>query len=130
MQEINFEHILFVYGTLKKGYRANYLLETSNYLGVARTKPYFQLFSCFTYPALVRSTSGYQISGELYCVSDVQKKVIDDYEGVDYGLYQPESIELEEYDLLENKNLLDGRIVLSYIYYGNLTRWQQVSNWP
>ena len=130
MQEINFEQILFVYGTLKKGYRANYLLETSNYLGVARTKPYFQLFSCFTYPALVRSTSGYQISGELYGVTDVQKKVIDDYEGVDYGLYQPESIELEEYELLENKNLLDGRIVLSYIYYGNLTRWQQVSNWP
>jgi gamma-glutamylcyclotransferase (GGCT)/AIG2-like uncharacterized protein YtfP len=130
MQENNFEHILFVYGTLKKGYRAHYLLEKSTYLGVAITKPCFQLFSCFSYPALVRSSVGYKVSGELYGLSEVQKKIIDDYEGVDYGLYQAEPIEIAEYDLLENINLLDGQIVLSYIYYGNLAKWQQVLNWP
>lgn len=86
--ESAFNHLVFVYGTLKLGEANHGWIENQKFLGPARTKPGFTLYSLGDYPGLVadpRDTSGVQ--GELWAVTDKCLANLDQFEGVPEGLY-------------------------------------------
>lgn len=69
--------VLFIYGTLRQGCRANYLMDGAEYLGMATTKA--KLVCVNRYPGLIFSED--KCYGELYRVSDRHIKELDKYEG-------------------------------------------------
>lgn len=83
---------IFVYGTLKRAYSnefARFLHSNSLYLGEATVKGYLYLLDW--YPGLVLDNSGYEVFGEVFEVKHNVKEVsemLDDYEGVEEGLYK------------------------------------------
>jgi gamma-glutamylcyclotransferase (GGCT)/AIG2-like uncharacterized protein YtfP len=85
-------HLVFVYGTLKKGGMYHYLLEDAQYCGrsvTCDTCDKMQMFDQGEYPVVIRSaTLGYAIRGELWRVSASTLQKLDDLEGLDEGLYQ------------------------------------------
>jgi len=58
--------LLFVYGTLKRGFKYHYYLAEARFLGVVRTKPRYRLYDCGLYPCLVEWAEGESVEGELY----------------------------------------------------------------
>jgi gamma-glutamylcyclotransferase (GGCT)/AIG2-like uncharacterized protein YtfP len=72
--------ILFVYGTLKRGYRSHGRLADSPFLGVAWTQPRYRLYKCGAYPGLVAATDGESVGGELYRVSSEVIAALDEFE--------------------------------------------------
>lgn len=86
--------VLFVYGTLKRGHRANTLLADQRYLGPAVTAPRYRLVDLGPYPGLVPDdANGLAVSGELWEVTDEQLKELDFFEGCP-RLYRRESVEV------------------------------------
>lgn len=76
--------LVFVYGTLKSGYRANYKLEGGEYIGPAKTPPIFQMFgrgAGFPMITLVEE-NGHEVLGEVYRVNEATMQSLDQYEGV------------------------------------------------
>jgi gamma-glutamylcyclotransferase (GGCT)/AIG2-like uncharacterized protein YtfP len=88
--------VVFVYGTLKRGFRANRLIADSEFLGPAKTAPNFRLFNVGSFPGLVRAEDGVSVEGELYEVSPETLEYLDQYEGVDSGFYSREEISIVE----------------------------------
>ena len=70
--------LIFVYGTLKKGYRNHFYLENALYEGTAVLKDY-EMFDLGTYPG-IRTHQGSMVEGELYIVDEEMKKHIDELE--------------------------------------------------
>jgi len=79
--------LLFVYGSLKRGFRLHHHLRTALFRGVARTEPGFALYRLVWYPAMVAEDTSGTVTGELYEVSDALLSVLDEVEGVPV-LYQ------------------------------------------
>lgn len=93
----NFEAILFVYGSLKKGFDNNRILNKAIYISKAQTVRKFAMYRSEEgdYPYLVKNKSLYVISGEIYKIKrkDLMQK-IDLFEGSpDY--YLRESINVK-----------------------------------
>lgn len=88
------QHI-FVYGSLKRGYRLHGLLRDQQFLGTARTVARYRLFDCGHYPGLCDAADGVAIEGEVYVVSDGCLEALDRAEGVDEGLYERRAIALQ-----------------------------------
>jgi gamma-glutamylcyclotransferase (GGCT)/AIG2-like uncharacterized protein YtfP len=126
---MNYEHIIFVYGTLKKNCVANDMLRESQYLGTAITKPLYQLYSCGSYPALVACENGSNIQGEIYGISDEQKKRLDIYEGVAYGLYEFKKIELYSLNIVGFESVSSILDIKAYFFLGDLNSWQKITSW-
>ena len=82
------EHLLFVYGTLKRGHFRNSVLSGQTFLGDVSTMPYYRLYDCGSYPALVEVDRGVSVQGELWRVEPECIRLLDDIEGVDRGLYR------------------------------------------
>ena len=98
---------LFIYGTLKKGYRAHHFLEEHNavFLEEAATHPRYHLFKLGWYPGMVIDEEFYGVvHGELYEVTEDCLEHLDMYEGAPH-LFRREEIELE-----------DGSKAISYLY--------------
>lgn len=85
---------LFTYGTLKRGHRLSCHLAGQTYLGDARTLPEFRLHNCGWYPALVESSDGRAIRGELWDVDETTMNRLDEVEDVGSGLYERRLIQL------------------------------------
>ncbi|MEZ6130503.1 MAG: gamma-glutamylcyclotransferase family protein [Planctomycetaceae bacterium] len=82
------DHLLFVYGSLKRGYELHHELSQQQFLDNAATEPMFRLFNCGTYPGMVKVVSaGRSVKGELYKVTRECLARLDDVEGVDEGCY-------------------------------------------
>ena len=102
---------LFVYGTLKAGYRAHGLLKRWNptALGEAVTHPRFQLKDQGGFPGMVDNVEGRTtgVKGELYEVENEKDCLasLDVYEGVSHGLFRRGEVELA-----------DGTKALAYFY--------------
>jgi gamma-glutamylcyclotransferase (GGCT)/AIG2-like uncharacterized protein YtfP len=79
--------IVFVYGSLKRGYALHHLLRSAQYLGTACTQPLYRLFDLGSYPGLVEWPEGLPIHGELYAVTSQNLQRLDEAEGVAEGLY-------------------------------------------
>ncbi len=71
---------LFVYGTLKKGYRNHHYLSGSRFLGKAVTKEKFALYAD-SVPFLVKSPPISKVKGELYEVDSRTLRNVDALEG-------------------------------------------------
>jgi gamma-glutamylaminecyclotransferase len=74
---------LFVYGSLKRGFRHHSELAGADFLAEARTVPGYTLISLGPYPALIVSGSDLVV-GELYRVTQSHLHRLDIFEGSDY----------------------------------------------
>jgi len=98
------KHLVFVYGTLKRGFSRSSALREQRYIGIARTEPKYGMFGYGGFPALVDETlaeaSGItaktRIFGELYEVDDACMQELDKIEGTDRGLFERRDIALGE----------------------------------
>ncbi|WP_375752397.1 gamma-glutamylcyclotransferase [Vibrio sp. HN007] len=86
------QHLVFVYGTLRKGECNHHLLERSEYLGMYETEPNFQLFDLGQYPGLTEG--GHSIIGEIYRVDNETLAQLDILEDIPIE-YRRESIETQ-----------------------------------
>ena len=96
---------LFVYGTLKRGYGNHRLLRDATFLGQDTTTDKFMLVDC-GFPYMFRPKLDLLLSGipEKRVVGEVFEtfnpeivKDLDRLEGVEYGHYSREVIEVEEF---------------------------------
>lgn len=70
---------LFVYGTLRRGEWNHSLLESARFIGDARTRPEFELYSLGGCPGMVAGRS--VVLGEVYEVTPAELESIDRLEG-------------------------------------------------
>ena len=85
---------LFVYGSLKRGFRHHRVLGGAPFAGSVRTARGFHLVMQGEYPALVREGEGY-VEGELFLVTAELLVELDQFEGCP-DLYQRELVPLED----------------------------------
>lgn len=82
-------HLLFVYGTLKRGGKNHRHLAGQRFIAAANTVPGFELRDMGGYPGLVAqpdATAG--VTGEVWSVDAAALQHLDRFEGVDQGLYR------------------------------------------
>ncbi len=89
---------LFVYGTLRHGCERHETLSNQRFLGCAATIMKCRLVDCGSYPALVESTDGVSVRGELYEVDRKCLEKCDAVEGVLEGLYERRLIDVASVD--------------------------------
>lgn len=137
-------HLLFVYGTLKKGFQRAKYLNDQKYLGTARTKAIYGLFYISGFPCLVQNhkddnglTPTDSVLGEIYEVNDDCITFIDKVESVDTNLFQRLSVELEEYTLVNlpiDPNVYDNlsnKRAVGYFYQKSIKGAKHCGNfWP
>jgi gamma-glutamylcyclotransferase (GGCT)/AIG2-like uncharacterized protein YtfP len=75
-------HLLFVYGSLKRGRANHHQLHAAQYVSAARTAPCFSLRVIQGYPALVPGSR--RISGELFRIAESALPALDEFEGEAY----------------------------------------------
>ncbi len=108
--------LVFVYGTLKRGFCRHHYLESQQFLGEATTQPLYRMVDCGDYPGLLPADreSGRTIQGELWQVDATCLKILDEVEGVAMGLYARRTIHLQP--------PFDQRQVQAYIYLRDASR--------
>lgn len=84
------QHLLFVYGTLRKGESNQGFLSASEFLGRHETLPEYALYDLGPYPAVTQGHSS--IVGEVYLIDDATLARIDQLEDVPVE-YRREQIE-------------------------------------
>lgn len=84
------KHYVFVYGTLKKGERANFKLDASDFRGGFMTQMKFRLFG-EAFPMAFLDEEGHNVAGEVYYVDDPTLDRLDQYEGYP-GFYTRDKI--------------------------------------
>jgi gamma-glutamylaminecyclotransferase len=88
-------HLIFVYGTLKRGFCRAHFLAGQLFLAEARTLPKYRMYDCGTYPGLkLCPQNGLAIRGEVWSVDTACLARLDQEEGVAEGLYSRSTIEL------------------------------------
>jgi gamma-glutamylaminecyclotransferase len=81
-------HLVFVYGTLKRGGSNHALLAGQTFVGPARLAPGFALYSLGEYPGLVADpASPHRVTGEIWAVDAAGLAALDELEGLDEDLY-------------------------------------------
>lgn len=88
--------LVFVYGSLKRGFALHGLLQGQLFLGNAVTEPLYRLFDLGSYPGLVEWPEGLAIRGEVYQVDFECLRRMDEAEGVAERLYVRRTILLQE----------------------------------
>jgi gamma-glutamylcyclotransferase (GGCT)/AIG2-like uncharacterized protein YtfP len=106
---------LFVYGTLKRGFRAHHYLSHARFLGEATTDPRYHLHAIRWFPGMVEdeSTPG-GVQGELYEVTESDLRMMDGYEGA------PDLFRREEIDLS------DGTSAIAYLFNHPCDNYERV----
>lgn len=103
------KHIVFVYGTLKKGYRNNHYLSDAIFLGTAETvEKYSMRRHKYWYPAVIETLEHYNIRGELWSCSDWILKSLDRLEGT-LDLFYRKEIPI----------IHDAKVINAWIYFFN-----------
>lgn len=89
-----------VYGTLKKGFRANDMLSNATFKGSYRVSIPFIMYNVGCYPALIKiGEKLHSIYIEIYEVDDVTLQRLDRYEGYP-NLYQKSVIKVNDEDVI------------------------------
>ena len=96
---------LFVYGSLKRGFSNHHFLAGQLFLGEARTIAPCRMYDCGGYPAAQRAADGYPILGELWEIDAACAKRIDWLEGVECGLYERATVEVDAAELLHEATI-------------------------
>jgi gamma-glutamylcyclotransferase (GGCT)/AIG2-like uncharacterized protein YtfP len=119
---------LFVYGTLKKGFRANFLLENEVFISNAKTIDKFCMVSSElgSYPILYNNVSnlGKKVYGEIYSVSCDKFEELDSYEDVP-NLYKRIEIIVET----DEKKLVNAFVYLSSDEINLTKKYNFLSSW-
>jgi len=112
---------LFVYGTLKRGYRNHRLLEGQQFIREAVTRPRYRLFDRGAYPCLVEDAEGGRaIRGELWSIDTKIVPVLDELEGVPH-LFVRRDIAVVDF----------AGSVAAYFYNGDVSRYPDCgARWP
>lgn len=122
-----FEVYLFVYGTLKKGFENEHLLDKAKYISKARTVRKFAMYEARgrEYPYLLKDKPLNYIEGELYKIArkDLLKKIDILEDSPDY--YTRESIEVKSRSFDTNKR------AFTYFYKNKKDHKhkQPITNW-
>lgn len=122
---------LFVYGTLKKGQVAHYLLRDCEYLGSIITTKKYSIYKGPHFPAVIEEDSEIGVVGEVYRINKKTKERLDRYEGVEDNYYKFVQI---DFDLIKMESGLKEPIkindpVYAYIFTGNLENFKKVDFW-
>jgi gamma-glutamylaminecyclotransferase len=91
------KYLLFVYGTLKKGYPNHHLLQESRFIDEAVTKKKYALYNSGI-PFLIKYESISYIHGEVYEIDDNIIKKVDALEG------HPDWYKREKIEVVLSKN--------------------------
>ena len=79
--------LIFVYGSLKRGFSAEGRLDGS-FQFEASTEPTYRMYDYGGFPGVVEmDEGGYAIEGEVWEVTEDCVPLLDEYEAVDAGLY-------------------------------------------
>lgn len=115
------KHLIFVYGTLKRGWGNNVIIKDQKYIGVATTSPDFQMFSLGGYPGVVAGDN--RITGELWEVDDDAFARCDRLEG------HPDFYKRTIIDVASDSQ--GDKIVPAwiYIYQGSVESCPQIDEW-
>lgn len=104
--------LMFVYGTLKKGFSNHYFLDDAKFIDYAITCEKYQMYPCIGngYPFVIKSENISQIEGEVYEITS--KKTLENIDMLeDYpDLYLKELIKVK---------LFNEKIVEALIYFKN-----------
>lgn len=89
-------HLIFVYGTLKRGCRNHHQLAGQKFLGAARTVPGYTLYDLGGYPGMVPHTADRTgVTGEIWSVDADALRRLDAFEGVAESLYRRTPLALQ-----------------------------------
>jgi len=111
---VSTEKNLFVYGTLKRGGANHRWLADQTFVGAARTVPGYRLFELNGFPGMVVFAEDRDgVTGEVWVASQEALQRLDEFEGVDEGLYHREPVRL--------LRPFENDAVDAYIYPGNIT---------
>jgi gamma-glutamylaminecyclotransferase len=86
---------VFVYGTLKRGFENNGIMTGATYQSPATTVPGYELHGLMLYPIMVPSTQSRVVHGEVWHVPLQILKRIDNFEGVNAGLFVRSKVHLQ-----------------------------------
>ena len=87
--------LIFVYGTLKRGFCRAHHLAGQTFLSEAISAPHYVMYDCGDYPGLVVDVEeGTSIQGELWSVDEKGVALLDDVEGVVENWFLREPVEL------------------------------------
>ena len=114
--------LVFVYGSLKRGFCNHYFLRGQGFLGEARTQPVYRLLSFSAYPGMIEADKGSSIRGEVWEVDAACKEALDQLEGVNRGHYNCVTARLlAPFDKLP---------ILTYLYARDAADWPDAGdNW-
>jgi gamma-glutamylaminecyclotransferase len=88
--------LVFVYGTLKRGFSNHRQLADQQFMGEARTEPGFSLFDLDGFPALFPSPDDRAgVTGEVWSVDSAALRRLDAFEGLHEGMYRRARIALQ-----------------------------------
>jgi gamma-glutamylcyclotransferase (GGCT)/AIG2-like uncharacterized protein YtfP len=108
-------HRVFVYGTLKRGFRNHRFLENAKFLGEAHTVAVYRMLDGL-FPVLRDSGPDHRpVSGEVYEIDAPTLIALDDLESVASGMY----------DRIEIDVVLSARNSLAFIYIGCGDYWDK-----
>lgn len=110
---------VFVYGTLKKGFSANDMLEGELVEADVVVKGY-KMFSNGSFPMIVKGDKKHSVTGEVWSIKDSKLQELDWYEG--YNSTDPNS----KYNLYTREFLFDG--VQGYVYNRELSGLQPIES--
>ncbi|MCU0791634.1 MAG: gamma-glutamylcyclotransferase [Opitutaceae bacterium] len=122
--------LVFVYGTLKRGGSNHAQLEGARFIGDARLRPGYTMYSLGAYPGLVAEpASADRVTGEIWAVSHAMLTRLDAFEGVDEGLYQRAAAPLSEFP--SDLSPTDAARVEMYLYLRPVTGRERLGeSWP
>lgn len=86
--------LLFVYGTLKRGFCRESFLTGQKFLREVETAPLYRMYNCGSYPGLREESPGLAIHGELWEIDAECLQRLDHEEGVHELLYARRTIQL------------------------------------
>lgn len=75
------KHLVFVYGTLRKGHCNHHLLKDAHFYGIGMTEGLYAMYLKNGYPYVTSTEYRYPIVGELFAVDDDTLGVLDKFEG-------------------------------------------------
>jgi len=114
------KHLIFVYGTLKRGWGNNAIIHDQKFVDTAITSPDFQMYTLGGFPGVVLGDN--HILGEVWEVDDVAFDRCDRLEGHP-NFYKRKQIFVA---LDKNEELVEAWI---YIYQGNVEGRQPIEEW-
>jgi gamma-glutamylaminecyclotransferase len=101
--------LVFVYGTLKRGFSNHHYLAGQAFVGNARTAPGYAMYDLAGYPGMVRQGDDPEgVSGEVWSVDDECLARLDVLECTAEGLYRREAVPLG--------SPFEGHAVEAYVY--------------